>query len=156
MLSKPALRQDYIKRRQAIDSKLRQIKDTTVFRQAVGGIDWKGVARLHIYGSRSQLGEVDTSAIIKHLSELYPDLTIDIVGYKADAPQPASNYDVIIVPVLAYDNLGNRLGMGQGWYDRFLASQPQALKVGLAYTESFIDRLPVESHDQALDIIYAA
>lgn len=156
MASKQTLRQDFIKRRQNIPARQRQAKNAAILQQVIDSIDWSSVVRLHLYDSRAEWGEVDTLPIIDYLSTHFPKIRIDIADQQASAPQPTDAYDVIIVPVLAYDSTNNRLGMGQGWYDRFLANQPTARKIGLAYTESFVDQLPVEPHDQTLDIIYSA
>jgi len=62
------------------------------------------------------------------------------------------NIDLIIVPGLAFDKKGNRLGRGKGYYDRFL-KRINGLKVGLAFDEQVIDNLPIEKHDVPLDLI---
>lgn len=62
-------------------------------------------------------------------------------------------YDLIIVPIVGFDKDNYRLGLGGGWYDRFLADQPRAQTIGLAYTLCEVDILPHESHDISLDKI---
>ncbi len=65
------------------------------------------------------------------------------------------NYDLIIVPGLAFDKQRNRLGYGAGYYDTFLKQQEKAYKVGVAYTFQVLDQIPVEGHDVRMDrIIY--
>lgn len=55
----------------------------------------------------------------------------------------------VLVPALAYDRRGFRLGYGGGYYDRFLPLlDPAAVTVGLAYETLLVDELPVESHDR--------
>jgi 5-formyltetrahydrofolate cyclo-ligase len=61
-------------------------------------------------------------------------------------------FDVIVVPMLGYNKQGYRIGYGGGHYDRFLASQSQALTVGLGYSENLVTFEP-EVHDIPLDII---
>jgi len=64
--------------------------------------------------------------------------------------------DMIIVPGLAFDKHGNRLGQGSGWYDRFLAKYPKSYKIGLCYKEQLVDYdLPVEEHDIKMDEVVA-
>lgn len=59
--------------------------------------------------------------------------------------------DVILVPALAVDRTGMRLGRGGGSYDRALARVgPQILTIGLIYDEELVDRLPAEPHDRRL------
>lgn len=62
--------------------------------------------------------------------------------------------DYIIVPGLAFDEKGNRIGYGGGYYDRFLKKQGKSHKVGLAYPFQIIDNLPIESFDVVLDAVY--
>jgi 5-formyltetrahydrofolate cyclo-ligase len=54
---------------------------------------------------------------------------------------------VILVPGIAFDSSGHRLGRGGGWYDRVLASHPHAVRVGCAYDEQVIDQLPLDPWD---------
>jgi 5-formyltetrahydrofolate cyclo-ligase len=61
--------------------------------------------------------------------------------------------DIIIVPCLAADITGNRLGYGKGWYDKFLVRHPQAKKIGLVYDQLLMDEIPSEDHDIKLDVI---
>ncbi len=57
-------------------------------------------------------------------------------------------------PVLGFDNQGYRIGYGKGWYDKFLATQPRAVTIGLAYEISRVkEGLPKEPHDIPLKYI---
>ncbi|WP_100934388.1 5-formyltetrahydrofolate cyclo-ligase [Candidatus Chlamydia corallus] len=60
----------------------------------------------------------------------------------------------VLVPGLAFDPQGYRLGYGQGFYDRWLAQHPRMLTIGIGYFEQKINRLPQESHDVPLSQIY--
>ncbi len=62
-------------------------------------------------------------------------------------------YDLIIVPLIAFDRACHRVGFGGGWYDRFLSTQPSAQKIGLAYEVQQVDTIPVEPHDEPLDMV---
>lgn len=116
-------------------------------------VDWSLVSKLHVYQTNTKWHEIDTKNFIYWLKMVHPKLKIDIVNQSKKAEMPAGSYDAIIVPVLAFDSKCNRLGLGAGWYDRFLVSQPRVLKIGLAYEFSWVHSLPIESHDQPLDII---
>ena len=62
--------------------------------------------------------------------------------------------DVVLVPLLAFDRAGYRLGYGGGFYDRTLAAlraKKPIVAVGLAYDEQKVDAVPRESYDQPLD-----
>lgn len=66
-------------------------------------------------------------------------------------PDAIKAADVILVPALAVDRTGMRLGRGGGSYDRALARVgPQILTIGLVYDEELVDRLPAEPHDRRL------
>ncbi len=61
--------------------------------------------------------------------------------------------DLIIVPGVAFDRQGNRMGRGRGFYDRLLKTTPGALKMGLAYNFQMLDNLPVEPHDVRMNLV---
>ena len=61
---------------------------------------------------------------------------------------PFDAVDAVLVPGLAFDRRGNRLGFGAGWYDRMLAScRPGAAFVGVAFDEQIFADIPAEPHD---------
>jgi len=62
--------------------------------------------------------------------------------------------DLVIVPALAFDRKGNRLGRGGGFYDRFLASPEfKGTSVGIAFREQLLDELPVDEHDVPVHVV---
>lgn len=63
-----------------------------------------------------------------------------------------AQFDLIIVPGLAFDHAGNRLGAGKGYYDRFLA-QVTAPKIALAFAFQIVENIPIAEHDQRVDMI---
>lgn len=60
--------------------------------------------------------------------------------------------EVIIVPGVAFDHMGRRLGHGLGYFDRLLP-ETTATRIGLAFDFQLIRRVPVEKHDQKVDLI---
>lgn len=60
--------------------------------------------------------------------------------------------DLAILPGLAFDLTGNRLGYGKGVYDKLLAKST-AFRVGLAYDFQVLESLPVEEHDLKMDMV---
>lgn len=60
--------------------------------------------------------------------------------------------DMVVVPAVAYDRKGRRLGRGKGFYDRFLKST-KATKVGVGYDFQLVEEVPHESHDVPMDIV---
>jgi len=75
-------------------------------------------------------------------------------------PEPNSKKliypDVILVPLVAFDNNLNRLGYGGGYYDRVikkLSKKKKILKIGLAFSIQKINSVPVTKYDKKLDYI---
>jgi 5-formyltetrahydrofolate cyclo-ligase len=85
----------------------------------------------------------------------------DLVIGKFDMQEPASESsivtpDLVIAPLLAFDNYGNRLGRGGGYYDRALKTlraQGKVLVVGIAFETQLFDLIPHEEHDEKLDFV---
>jgi 5-formyltetrahydrofolate cyclo-ligase len=72
------------------------------------------------------------------------------VGYPLEDD---SVLEVIIVPGVAFDPNGNRLGMGKGYYDRYLKKCARAIKIGLAFSEQLLESVPVDQYDVPMDIV---
>ena len=71
-----------------------------------------------------------------------------------DAPEVFPK--ALLVPLVAFDRRGGRIGYGKGHFDRAIAAleaQHPVLTIGLAYAVQEIDEVPVESHDRLLDVI---
>lgn len=60
--------------------------------------------------------------------------------------------EMVVVPAVAYDTCGNRIGRGKGYYDRLMAGS-RALKVGIAYDFQLFDSIDAEPHDVPVDIV---
>lgn len=77
------------------------------------------------------------------------------LGEPTPSPElPLVEPDVLLVPLLAFDREGHRLGYGGGYYDRTLAklrAQRQIIAVGLAFAAQEAPSVPHEPHDQRLD-----
>ncbi|MCH9753912.1 MAG: 5-formyltetrahydrofolate cyclo-ligase [Alphaproteobacteria bacterium] len=73
--------------------------------------------------------------------------------------EPCSNRkktpNIIITPLLTCDITGNRLGYGKGFYDQYISSHNNMIKIGFCYEELLSKEvLPSENHDQKIDIIF--
>lgn len=74
---------------------------------------------------------------------------------RLSAVDPA-RIDLILAPGLAFDAAGRRLGMGGGFYDRFLRRAEQAVVMGLALTCQLVSRIPSMPHDRKVDFLATA
>ncbi len=81
--------------------------------------------------------------------------TIDgIFGFAEPVGEPGNLWgaDIIIIPALAVDATGQRLGKGKGYYDRALAALEEvAPVVAVVYEDELLERVPTETHDQPVD-----
>lgn len=71
-------------------------------------------------------------------------------------PLSPTDFQIIVVPGLAFDRSGNRLGHGAGYYDRYLSRIPSAPRpwlVGLAFSVQLLPRIPSAPHDVPVDLI---
>lgn len=80
------------------------------------------------------------------------DLINQRLGLRAARPDaseiPLSDLHAVIVPGLAFDRRGHRLGRGGGFYDRFLARLPQTVRtIGVAFDLQLVDEVPADPHD---------
>ncbi len=62
--------------------------------------------------------------------------------------------DTVLIPGSVFDTGGGRLGYGGGYYDRFLTeSAPRAARVGVTFELQLVDQVPMEPHDQYMDVL---
>lgn len=84
---------------------------------------------------------------------------LNVGQYGISEPEPSQSEvspGLILVPILAFDDLGHRLGYGAGYYDRTLArlrGQGGVLAVGLAYAGCRVDAISTDPHDETMDLI---
>jgi 5-formyltetrahydrofolate cyclo-ligase len=66
---------------------------------------------------------------------------------------PRAEIDAVIVPAVAFDRRGYRVGYGGGYYDRFLPECPQAANIGAAFACQIVPEVPSDRYDLAVDRI---
>ncbi len=67
---------------------------------------------------------------------------------------PVECLDIAIIPGIAFDEKGGRIGSGEGYYDRFIPKLPiTTRKVSIAFEDQIVPQIPMESHDKHVDII---
>lgn len=67
-----------------------------------------------------------------------------------------NNIDVVVVPGMAFDVAGHRLGRGKGYYDRFLARCPNAWLIGICFGFQLLPQVPIEATDVVMNEVIAA
>jgi 5-formyltetrahydrofolate cyclo-ligase len=89
--------------------------------------------------------------ILRSLNEL--EKGVFGTSHPANAKEFLGQYDLIIVPGLAFNDANFRLGYGGGYYDNFMAQYPEAYKLGICYSFQKVEHIPLETHDVKLDAI---
>lgn len=105
-------------------------------------------AKILVYKPLAKYREVDITKLAKDLSLAQ----FQQVESGKNAKNPAGLFDYILVPLYGFNETGFRLGHGGGWYDKFLATQPKAIKIGVGLSLSLIN-FQEEPHDIAMDMI---
>lgn len=93
------------------------------------------------------------------VDNLDADLIADSNGTRTPDPNrckrvPIDRIDIALIPGVAFDEKGGRIGMGDGFYDRLIPKLPATTrKVALAFDDQVLSYVPMESHDKHVDII---
>jgi len=74
---------------------------------------------------------------------------------KADRlrPVPREEIDAVLIPAVAFDRQGRRVGYGGGYYDRFLPEIPRAARIGAAFACQIVPEIPTDRYDVQVDRI---
>jgi 5-formyltetrahydrofolate cyclo-ligase len=178
---KKSLRQTYMARRQALSSWQVTAFSQQICQSLIEFITWDQIKVMHLYLPIIKRNEVDTHPLIIHTRTSHLDVLIavpkvtpgedflnhyllkestQLVANKlgipepvAATPVPVTQIDLVLVPMLAFDKAGNRIGYGKGHYDRFLAQcRPDTQKIGLCFFGP-VDKIEVESTDIAMNAV---
>ena len=176
-MSKTQLRQLYLSKRKNLTS-----TQVDKYSQAISNRFFSNlskIANLHIFLPILKYNEINTWLIIKELRQNYPDITLitsksdfqsntmESYVFEADTqiiettlgiPEPYNAVkfdnaiDMVLIPLLCFDNSGFRVGYGKGFYDRFLLNCNQnIIKIGLSLFEP-IDKIDdVDKFDVKMD-----
>ncbi|MFC1818887.1 5-formyltetrahydrofolate cyclo-ligase [Thermodesulfobacteriota bacterium] len=176
-----ALRQKILGARDGLSDKVRQAKSISVMQNFWTLLGMQQWSTLFIYVNFRS--EVETLELIKKcinrdirvavplveasavrmIPLLIKDPVQDLVPGYYNIPEPdpkkslrlePGEIDAAVIPGSVFDIHGGRLGYGGGYYDRFLLNDaPQAKRIGLAFELQVVDNVPLEPHDQPLDIL---
>jgi 5-formyltetrahydrofolate cyclo-ligase len=169
---KRQLRADLMARRDAIPGRKRDEYNDQIVSQLKRAIqDIRPLKIFAYFAVRSEPSVMDQLLAMAEIPELYapaigPSFSMDFRRVIAGQVNPLNQFRIpeppshnqrsvcddstlVLVPCLAMSREGQRLGYGGGYYDRFLAANPQGLKIGIVYDE-LLCSLPIERHDIAL------
>lgn len=163
------------KRRELSDAEKYKLEDLLLIQFQQSGI---GIpTRIMTYAGSSKLHEIDPSLIMRychfinpevvfyypviHEEEMFPVITDENTLFQLNAfgiEEPVDgteveeeDIDMVIVPLLAFDTKGNRVGYGKGYYDRFLINcREDCITVGLSYFEAMDEVIDADSFDVPL------
>jgi len=174
-LLKQQLRQQAASTRNQLTSRQRQVYSAQIMQYAREYLLLNSIQRLLTY--KALPAEVNTDALLANdaLDVYVPRMLDDCdmtwvavdatsqwkqVGFGVFEPsqgklwQPSSSKTVLFCPLLGFDTQGNRLGMGKGYFDRWLAKHGENIDVvGLAFSCQALPKIPVEQHDVPLATI---
>lgn len=179
-MKKAEARKEFLSQRQALSPEDLQLKDQGILK-GFKELDLEGIKLLHLFLPISTQKEVDTLAIAKWIKDFHPEIklvlsksnTLDhtlshfiwedktvLEQNKWGISEPtggvevsAAELDMVLVPLLAFNEQGHRIGYGKGFYDRFLAEcRPGVQKVGLSYFEPLTQIEDVNPHDIPLNV----
>lgn len=176
IIDKPALRRLALQTRRAIPDRQREIWSLNICTRLCELLSTEKPAALLTYQALSE--EVDTTSLLNtHDFQLYTPVThqhdhmewrqthacsslqkgIFGVSEVTDGPlwSAACGKTILACPLVAFDRRGNRLGMGKGCFDYWLAEHRSAISmvVGLAFSSQEVAHIPVERHDAPLDYV---
>ncbi|MGA2247666.1 MAG: 5-formyltetrahydrofolate cyclo-ligase [Verrucomicrobiota bacterium] len=93
----------------------------------------------------------------RRVKSLETDIVTGKFGVSEPLPEceqiPLDRFDLVLVPGVAFDLGGNRLGRGRGFYDRILAVA-SGVKCGVAYDFQLLEKIPAEAHDAKVNFIF--
>lgn len=99
-------------------------------------------------------GDASEAPFIAHPTRAFAATDVDSDHFPI---VPAAELDMVVVPLVAFDRTGARLGYGGGCYDRYLPTvAPERPIVGIAFDEQHVDHVPTDAHDLSLPNIVSA
>ena len=117
------------------------------------------IRRMFAEGKRVAVPLIDLPSVTLTFFEIHGlgDLSVGHFGILEPRggahPVPLSETDLILVPLVAWDDRGHRIGYGRGYFDRALAGRARSLAVGLALESQRITRVPDGPSDVRLDVV---
>lgn len=178
MMNKQVLREVYLQKRLTLSEEEYDSRNRGISAQFVRFTSRLTLTSVHTFLPMLKKREVDTWPLIEHLRQRFPDLQlytsrtlpaaqlehyplhkdIRLEENRWGIPEPVGcepcrpeSISMIITPLICFDRAGHRIGYGKGYYDRFLAAYPEALKVGVSLGPPLDKISCTDEHDVRLD-----
>jgi 5,10-methenyltetrahydrofolate synthetase len=163
--TKEELRRRLQKARSALGEKARHEKSETIAARLLETVKWSDMGKVHCFEPIMRLGEVDLVDFVAALQA--GEINVRVYTSRkhgsdwriedADTDEPVGKtpvFDAVIVPMLGFDpKTLHRVGYGGGYYDRLLADQPTARKIGVCFETGKVAGIRAEQHDIPMDMI---
>ncbi|MGB0894457.1 MAG: 5-formyltetrahydrofolate cyclo-ligase [Parashewanella sp.] len=178
-----SIRKNIRKKRQALTSQQQQLAADQAADRLIEFLLNKKITKLALYITHD--GELDTAVLIAKLWQMGVEVYLPILHpfcsghllfqkYSSHTPMQSNQFgilepklnvsevilpsklDAIVTPLVAFDVVGNRMGMGGGYYDRtfaMLENKNSVLRIGYAHDCQRVDKLPVKTWDMSLHLI---
>jgi len=170
---KAALRKHLLEKRDSISFDLMEIHSEKIVSKLMKTkiiSEAKSIGCYYSIGSEVQTVELITRLLDEKKSVSLPVISNSAMSFRIiedimkleknefDIPEPKDNaiiqekHDVILIPCVGLDNEGNRIGYGQGFYDKYLEGN-NAIKIALSYSKQIVKSIPVSDNDIKMDWI---
>lgn len=121
-----------------------EVRTVPILEQALR--DGKRVAVPKVYGDEMRFLYMEDLSLVEKSGFGIPEPI-------ADGPVAMEEDALILMPGLAFDSRGNRMGYGGGYYDKYLQAQPNHPTVALCYDFQMLARLDTQEHDVPVDLV---
>lgn len=181
-MTKRDLRKIYLKKRMELSEAEYAQLNERICDNFFASVKLKGIEVLHTFLPIKKNREVNTLLIVNRIKDEFPHMQISIPKINNQSaelehyyfegpeqleintweipepvkgvPTPIEKIDAVLVPLLAFDRQGHRLGYGRGFYDKFLAGcRRDCLKIGLSFFEGEEKIDGVDETDIPLDMV---
>ena len=172
-MNKEELRKSYRLKRKSLTAQQRAGKSQAICEVFFNSFDFSKIAAVHLFLPITNKNEVDAYCIIDRFRREYPGIKLAVpkmngndfdsfllthetllIENSMGVPEPVNalsiahdQLDLVLLPLVAFDLSGNRIGYGKGFYDRFFSScSLHVIKVGLSFFEAE-EKIDADSFD---------